>query len=149
MAGGVSAAEILNRPRDTGTAIREATEQALGKDDFLKLLLTELRYQDALDPMKDKEFIAQMAQFSSLEQITNLTDAFEKFAAQTAKSDALSILGRRVTAVDTASGETFEGIAEAVAFSEGDPTITLDLGEGKIKTMPFSSIIRAEVADTA
>ena len=52
----------------------------MGKDEFLKILMTQLQNQDPTNPMEDTEFIAQMAQFSSLEQMTNMTNAFEKYA---------------------------------------------------------------------
>ncbi|WP_374724035.1 flagellar hook assembly protein FlgD [Calidifontibacillus erzurumensis] len=58
---------------------RNAPTNTLGKDDFLKILMVQLQNQDPLNPMDDKEFIAQMAQFSTLEQITNMSNNFDKF----------------------------------------------------------------------
>lgn len=60
---------------------RKTGNSQLGKDEFLKILMAQLQNQDPTNPMKDNEFIAQMAQFSSLEQMTNMTQAFEKFAS--------------------------------------------------------------------
>ena len=66
----------------------------LDKDDFLKILLTQLTHQDPTKPMEDKEFIAQMAQFSSLEQMTNMTKEFGKMQNMVAANHAVSLIGK-------------------------------------------------------
>ena len=90
-----------------------SNSQILDKDDFLKILITQLTHQDPTEPMKDTEFIAQMAQFSSLEQITNMSQDFEKLAGILSSSQALGLLGRIVEIFD---GDTLvTGVVEEVA----------------------------------
>ncbi len=61
----------------SGVAKDTGSMQSLGKDDFLQLMITKLQYQDPLEPMADEDFIAQLAQFSSLEQMNNISEGIE------------------------------------------------------------------------
>jgi len=70
---------ISNFPTYDPNALTSATGK-LGKEDFLNLLVTQLRYQDPLEPMKDTEFVAQLANFSSLEQLSNISSSLEMSA---------------------------------------------------------------------
>lgn len=80
-----------------------STKNVLGKQEFLNLLVTQLRYQDPLKPMEDKEFVAQLAQFSALEQMQNLNQSFEILKAQ-------SMIGRYVVATNPSdTSKTIEG----------------------------------------
>ncbi|MDP4169538.1 MAG: flagellar hook assembly protein FlgD, partial [Bacillota bacterium] len=58
---------------------KKTSNGSLGKDDFLKILMTQLQNQDPLNPMQDKDFVAQMATFSTLEQITNMGKSIDQF----------------------------------------------------------------------
>jgi flagellar basal-body rod modification protein FlgD len=74
----------------------KAANTTLGQDDFLKILVTQLSHQDPTSPMEDKDFIAQMAQFSSLEQIKNMSQGFQRLSGLLASSEAAQVLGRSV-----------------------------------------------------
>ena len=78
----------------------KASTPNLDKDDFLKILITQLQHQDPTAPLEDKEFIAQMAQFSSLEQMTNMSQGFQKLSGLLASSEAAGVLGRNVEVRD-------------------------------------------------
>jgi flagellar basal-body rod modification protein FlgD len=87
--------------------------QNLGKDEFLKILLTQLAHQDPTAPMEDKEFIAQMAQFSTLEQMNSMARDFAQLKTILKGSEAQAALGRGVELVD---GENIvQGIVKAVS----------------------------------
>ena len=100
----------FNKTLNEGKGAR--ANAALDKNDFLKILITQLSHQDPTQPMDDKSFIAQMAQFSSLEQMTNMSEGLAKVANLVAKSQAVSLLGNAVDV--TSGGETVSGIVDAV-----------------------------------
>lgn len=84
--------------------------QELGKDDFLKLLLAQLANQDPTSPMENTQFIAQMAQFSSLEQMTNMSNEFTKLATMLNSSEAVTVIGKTVD-IDV-SGQLVSGVVD-------------------------------------
>lgn len=102
---------------------------ALGKDQFLQLLITQLRHQDPINPVEDKEFIAQLAQFSSLEQMqnlnSNLTDMMLAQQQLTALGQATQMIGQEVE-LFTRAGESLFGEVTAVQFKGGWPMIVVD-----------------------
>ena len=90
--------------------------QNLGKDDFLKILLTQLSHQDPSAPMQDRDFIAQMAQFSSLEQMTNMAADFAKLARLMRTSEASGALGKAVEI--NLDDNTVQGVVQAITRDE-------------------------------
>ncbi|MFW5711739.1 MAG: flagellar hook assembly protein FlgD [Spirochaetota bacterium] len=94
----------------------EGLSQELGKDDFLQLLITQLKHQDPTKPMDDKQFIAQMAQFSSLEQMTNLGQEFAKISGIVSRGNALNLLGKQVEILE--GEQRVSGVVESVSGTE-------------------------------
>jgi flagellar basal-body rod modification protein FlgD len=88
----------------------------LGKDDFLKLLITQLSHQDPTQPLEDKEFVAQMAQFSTLEQMTNMTGELSKVLGLLARGQAVALLGKTVEIADGQS--SVSGRVEAISGNQ-------------------------------
>lgn len=104
----------VNNFNKAHTVNGRTASQQLGKDDFLKLLITQLSNQDPTNPMEDTQFIAQMAQFSSLEQMTNMNESFNKMAAMINSSQAAATIGRTV---DIDVGDTTaRGVVEATTM---------------------------------
>jgi flagellar basal-body rod modification protein FlgD len=90
---------VLNREVDAfNKSIQKGRmpNQSLGKDDFLKILITQLSHQDPTAPMEDKEFIGQMAQFSTLEQMSGMASDFSRLADLLVRGEAASSLGHSV-----------------------------------------------------
>lgn len=106
---------------------KKSAEEILGKDAFLRLLTTQLRYQDPFKPIDDHDFIAQMAQFTALEQMQNLTRQFELFMeeerAMNRMAQATALLGRKVEVAG--ESDTYTGTVEAIRMIEGVPFLVV------------------------
>ena len=90
----------------------------LGKDDFLNLLVTQLRHQDPLSPMESAEFTSQLAQFSSLEQMNNVNTNLELlhlYQASINNSQAVGFIGKTIKALGNSVGVA-DGVADQIHF---------------------------------
>src|SRR3954453_20930318 len=85
--------------QQTAASTASSKTAVMGKDDFLKLLVAQLQHQDPMNPMDDKEFMGQMAQFSTLEQITNVGTQMQNLASSSDMSSGVALLGHDVTYV--------------------------------------------------
>ena len=96
--------------------VGQGSKNVLGKNDFLEILITQLTHQDPTAPLEDKDFVAQMAQFSTLEQMTNLNSDVSRIFQLLAKREALDLLGRMVVVSD--GEQTIEGVVQEVSGNE-------------------------------
>ncbi|KFL17441.1 flagellar basal body rod modification protein FlgD [Geobacillus stearothermophilus] len=120
---------------------RKTGNQILGKDDFLKILLAQLENQDPLNPMEDKDFIAQMASFSSLEQMMSIANLMQQWM-QVSSRDALlrysEWIGKTVHWQD---GETMmSAVVQSVMQKDGQVTLGLDNGT----TIAADAVVKVE-----
>jgi flagellar basal-body rod modification protein FlgD len=113
----------------TPTTPSTPSANGLGKDTFLKLLVAQMRQQNPMDPTDDKEMIAQMTQFSMLEQITNMATANTELVSSSRMGQAVTLLGRTVTYLDD-DGVSQTGTVEQVALVNGVPNLTVSGVEG-------------------
>jgi flagellar basal-body rod modification protein FlgD len=147
--------QILQQQGGFYGADTTAKNDVLGKDAFLKLLVTQLQNQDPLNPLDDKEFIAQLAQFSSLEQMTNISSGINALTEKTGEQDmlnAVNYIGKEVTAEgsEMTKGEnyvtpvyfTLSGAASQVYAN------VYDANNNLVRTEKFTSMQAGEFAFT-
>ena len=103
--------------------------QAMGMEDFLKVLMTQLVYQDPLKPMDNQEFMAQMAQFTALQQTQQMNEKLTTLVSNQAALQSVGLIGRTVD-VATGNGATLTGLVSALSLAGDAPALTITTTSG-------------------
>jgi flagellar basal-body rod modification protein FlgD len=145
---------LLGTDTSTSTTSSSGTS-SLGQDAFLQLLVTQLEYQDPLDPMDDQDFVAELATFSSLEQLTEINtgiDSLISVGEQQEMIGAVNFIGKTVEATGTALSLS-SGTATAVTFTLPDDAATcivnvLDSSGDIVRTVDMGATAAGDVEFT-
>jgi len=112
-------------------ATASSTSQAsLGQEDFLKILTTQLNFQDPLKPLDNQQFMAQMAQFASLEQARELNSNVESLLSIQSAMQSVGLIGRNVEV--TTDGGSVVGEVTSLRFVNGQPLATVKTAQGQL-----------------
>ncbi len=126
---------------ETDSSAKKSKTEIMGKNDFLTLLVAQLKNQDPLNPDEPTEFTAQLAQFSSLEQLTNLNQSMENMATSNANSDrfaTLQTIGKNVIYQDNTfsySGQNGAQLGYQLDGQATEVTLTIKQNGSIIKTL--------------
>jgi flagellar basal-body rod modification protein FlgD len=107
-----------------GTTVNNKNASAMDKDTFLKILVAQMKMQDPTKPTDSSQFMAQMAQFSTVEQLTNLGKTSAAAAASAKVNQAVGLLGRTATYAG-GDGSAVSGVVERVDMEDSGPTLTV------------------------
>ena len=114
------------------------TQRALGQEEFLRILLTQLRFQDPLEPVDNREFIAQLAQFSALEINREQSEKVDLLLTMENANQALALIGRNVEVGGSAG--TGVGEVTAISFRGGEPRLTVRTTSTTLVDVSLSSV---------
>ncbi len=107
-------------------------QKIMGKDDFLKLMMIQMRHQDPLNPLDNAQMLSQMAQFTSLEQLSNLNNTLTQQNTLASQMDSTRLLGKIVATIDPASPpedpRTLSSKVRSCAFTNQGAVLGLDNG---------------------
>ncbi len=122
-------------------SLNQGAQSAFGLEfeSLLRIILTQLTYQDPLKPMDNAEFVSQLAQFSQLQQTQAMNDQLTSLLAAQAATQATNLLGRTVDV--TTGSTTISGKVETVSFTSGQPVVTIRTIDGQtVSNISISTI---------
>ena len=112
----------------------------INMQDFLRILVAQLNYQDPLKPMDNEQFVSQLAQFTSLQQTQNLNDKMESLLTIQGAMQSVGLIGRTVD-INGDSGQV-SGRVTALNFAGGEPRLTVTLNSGGVLSdVSLSSLV--------
>lgn len=118
---------VLNQ--QDGSVTRKNT---IDQEDFIKLFLSQLQFQDPLEPVDNREFLSQLAQFSNLEQTRQTSQNTEGLLVMNSSAQALALLNRTVEV--QVSGAASNGSVIAVHFTSSGPELSIQTTSGQVLT---------------
>ena len=131
----------------TTTSTSTNNTQTLGKTAFLQLLVQEMTNQDPLQPASDTQFVAQLAQFSSLEQMQNMNTTLGSLVTNNQMAEANAMIGHDVTSLNSSTGAQVNGVVDKVIStagtdSSGNPTqnIQVDVSGTPVNVSDVQSV---------
>lgn len=113
-------------------------DRTLGQEDFLRILLTQLRFQDPLQPVDNKEFIAQLAQFTGLEINRQQSAKIDTLLTMQNADQAISLVGKNVEVRDAQAAGV--GSVVAVSFASGEPRLSVKTATTTLVDVKLSSV---------
>jgi flagellar basal-body rod modification protein FlgD len=116
----------------------------LGRDQFMNLLVTQMRNQNPLEPMKDAEFIAQLAQFSSLEGIEKLNDNFGQMLSLQQFTEGSNLIGKSVQYQLSDSSPLSRGTVEGITVRDGAVNLIVGGAQVPLSTVTSMSAVPAQ-----
>ncbi len=125
---GISTGTAGNRTAGEAGGIGSVPGGRLDKQAFLMLLIAQLKNQDPLNPMPDREFVAQLAQLNTLEQMQQMNETLAGMAQYAVLGQVAGYLGKVVSGLERTSGELVRGTVVRVAILDGAAVLKLDSG---------------------
>lgn len=125
------AIDAIGMPVPTATV--QSAQTQLNQSDFIKLFLTELTYQDPLEPVNNREFLAQLAQFANLEQTRITNDNTSNLVTMNATAQSLGLLGHQVQ-INDVSGNAIVGTVSAITVTSNGPLLSIKAADNSVTT---------------
>jgi flagellar basal-body rod modification protein FlgD len=123
---------------DSGSDVPSSAQ--LGQEDFMRILLAQLQFQDPLKPVDNQEFVAQLAQFSALEINRQQGEKIDQLLSMQSVAQSVGIIGKNVE-LKTAQGGSVSGTVNAVSFRTGEPRLTVTSNGTPITDVRLSDVM--------